>query len=152
MHCGILNSTISIIYLHLFSLPILQFFVLLLHQEEAVMWARRLKIAYFFIFWLNRAKFDRACECPANGSAWSSMVPHVQHAGALPRCPAVSRKFPQVSSMVQQWSSKFPQSTATSHMLDVRDHAGPCWTICGTLTRAIELRTIQPKKKKSRRF
>jgi hypothetical protein len=33
-------------------------------------------------------------------------------------------------------------------MLDVRDHAGPCWTICGTLTRAIELRTIQPKKKK----
>jgi hypothetical protein len=37
--------------------------------EEAVMWARRLKIAYFFIFWLNRAKFDRACECPANGPA-----------------------------------------------------------------------------------
>jgi hypothetical protein len=35
----------------------------------------------FFIFWLNRAKFDRACECPANGPAWSSMVPHVQHAG-----------------------------------------------------------------------
>jgi hypothetical protein len=33
-------------------------------------------------------------------------------------------------------------------MLDVRDHAGPCWTICGTLTRAIELRTIQPKNKK----
>jgi hypothetical protein len=30
---------------------------------------------------LNRAKFDRACECPANGPAWSSMVPHVQHAG-----------------------------------------------------------------------
>ncbi len=50
-------------------------------QEEAVMWARRLKIAYFFIFWLNRAKFDRACECPANGPAWSSMVPHVQHVG-----------------------------------------------------------------------
>jgi hypothetical protein len=39
--------------------------------EEAVMWARRLKIAYFFLFWLNRAKFDRACECPANGPAWS---------------------------------------------------------------------------------
>jgi hypothetical protein len=33
-------------------------------------------------------------------------------------------------------------------MLDVRDHAGPCWTICATLTRAIELRTIQPKNKK----
>jgi hypothetical protein len=33
-------------------------------------------------------------------------------------------------------------------MLDVRDHAGSCWTICGTLTRAIELRTIQQKKKK----
>jgi hypothetical protein len=49
--------------------------------EEAVMWARRLKIAHFFIFWLNRAKFDRACECPANGPAWSSMVPHVQHTG-----------------------------------------------------------------------
>ena len=30
----------------------------------------------------------------------------------------------------------------------LRDHAGPCWTICGTLTRAIELRTIQPKNKK----
>jgi hypothetical protein len=25
----------------------------------------------FFIFWLNRAKFDRTCECPANGPAWS---------------------------------------------------------------------------------
>jgi hypothetical protein len=34
-----------------------------------------------FLFWLNRAKFDRACECPANGPAWSSMVPHIQHAG-----------------------------------------------------------------------
>jgi hypothetical protein len=33
-------------------------------------------------------------------------------------------------------------------MLDVRDHAGPCWTICGTLTCAIELHTIQPKNKK----
>jgi hypothetical protein len=32
-------------------------------------------------------------------------------------------------------------------MLDLRDHAGPCWTICATLTRAIELRTIQPKNK-----
>jgi hypothetical protein len=33
-------------------------------------------------------------------------------------------------------------------MLDVRDHAGPCWTICATLTRAIGIRTIQPKNKK----
>jgi hypothetical protein len=37
-------------------------------------------------------------------------------------------------------------------MLDVRDHAGPCWTICATLTRAIELRTIQPKNKKVGNF
>jgi hypothetical protein len=37
-------------------------------------------------------------------------------------------------------------------MLDVRDHAGPCWTICATLTRAIELRTIQPKYKKVGNF
>jgi hypothetical protein len=62
--------------LHVEDVPAFSF-----SQEEALMWARRLKIAYFFIFWLNRAKFDRACECPANGPAWSSMVPHVQHAG-----------------------------------------------------------------------
>jgi hypothetical protein len=53
-----------------------------------------------------------------------------------------------VSSKLQQWSSKFQQIPAKSRMLDVRDHAGPCWTICGTLTRAIELRTFQPKNKK----
>jgi hypothetical protein len=91
--------------LHVEDVPAFSF-----SQEEALMWARRLKIAYFFIFWLNRAKFDRACECPANGPAWSSMVPHVQHAG---RCGTL-REFAGIC-----WTI-----------------AGICWTLRDTGHRA----------------
>jgi hypothetical protein len=85
-----------------------------------------------------------------DSDAMVMVLPVAAAAAALPWCPAVSRGVPQcpaVSSKLQQWSSKFQQIPAKSRMLDVRDHAGPCWTICGTLTRAIELRTFQPKNK-----
>jgi hypothetical protein len=72
-------------------------------------------------------------------------------AATLPRCPAVSRSVQQIPVMVQQIpvnSPKVPQRPACWTCGTMLDHAGPCWTICGTLTRAIELRTIQPKNKK----
>jgi hypothetical protein len=98
-------------------------------------------------------------KCPANSSkfpqipAKSRNVPQSPaKSRKVPQSPATSRKVPQSPAK----SRKVPQRPATSRNVPHAGRAGPCWTmldhICGTLTSAIELRTIQPKKKKSRRF
>jgi hypothetical protein len=74
----------------------------------------------FFIFWLNRAKFDRACECRANGPA------RVQHG------PAWSRTSSMRDLAGHCWTLldiAGPLLDHAGHLREFAGHCGTTWTL-----------------------